>query len=142
MHIPIFSKRKKLRCMRNQLKQRQWNYKQFSLVLILQMLTVLAVAQVQLSGKVTGPDGKGVPAISVVVRNTTIGSVTDANGAYVINADLKPGVHTLEFSGVGFKTVSQAVTVGSATSYTSDVQLVEDALNMEEVVVTGVSAGT
>ena len=47
--------------MRNQLKQRQWNYKQFSLVLILQMLTVLAVAQVQLSGKVTGPDGKGVP---------------------------------------------------------------------------------
>ena len=128
--------------MRNQLKQRQWDYKRFSIVLILQMLTVLAVAQVQLSGKVTGPDGKGVPAISVTLRNTTIGTVTDANGAYLLNTNLKAGVHTLEFSGVGFKTVSQAVTVGSATSYTTDVQLAEDALNMEEVVVTGVSAGT
>lgn len=128
--------------MRNLLKQRHEKWKGFSLVLVLQFFTVLLVAQVRITGKVTGPDGKGVPAISVQVRNTTIGTITDADGMYSLGADLKPGNYTLEFSGVGFRSTQQSITVGAATTYTADAQLVEDALNMEEVVVTGVSAGT
>jgi TonB-dependent SusC/RagA subfamily outer membrane receptor len=102
----------------------------------------MLIAQVRITGKVTGPDGKGVPAISVQVRNTTIGTITDADGNYTLNAELKPGNQTLEFTGVGYKSTSQTITVGTATTYSANAQLTEDALNMEEVVVTGVSAGT
>ncbi len=128
--------------MRNLLRLRQRGRKALSLVLFLQLLTVLAAAQLRISGKVTGADGKGIPSISVQIRNTTIGATTDINGVYNLTTDLKPGTYTLEFSGIGFKTNQQTLTIGSTTAYTADVQLAEDALNMEEVVVTGVSAGT
>ncbi len=48
----------------------------------------------------------------------------------------------MEFSGVGFKTVTQNLTVGSAENYTVSVTMAEDALGLEEVVVTGTSEGT
>lgn len=128
--------------MRNQLKLRQWKWKTISLALFLQLATVAALAQIQISGKVTGADGKGIPSISVIIRTTTLGSVTDENGAYNFTASIKAGNYTLDFSGVGFKSASQSLTIGSAGSYTSDIQLAVDALNLDEVVVTGVSAGT
>jgi TonB-linked SusC/RagA family outer membrane protein len=62
--------------------------------------------------------------------------------SYTINGDLKPGTYSLVFSGVGFKAKTHPVQITTATSYTADVQLEGDALKMEEVIVTGVSAGT
>jgi TonB-linked SusC/RagA family outer membrane protein len=128
--------------MRNQLKLRQWKWRSFSFALLLQLVTLVAIAQVKISGKITGPDGNGLPAISVTIRGTTIGTTSDAGGIYTLNADLKSETYTMEISGVGFKTAQQTLTIGNAASYTTDVQLTVDALNMEEVVVTGVTAGT
>ena len=117
-------------------------YYQLSLVLVFCLASIATMSQVKISGKITGSDGKGIPLISVVVSNTTFGGVTDADGNYSFNADLKPGNHTLEFSGVGFKSKTQSLTVGSESSYTSNISLAEDALKLDEVVVTGVTAGT
>ena len=128
--------------MNKKLRLRQWKWKSISLALLLQLSVLIAVAQVRISGKVTGADGKGISSISVTVRNTAFGSATDANGMYDINADLKPGNYTLDFTGVSFRSKEQGVQVSSAASYTADAQLSEDALKMDEVVVTGVSAGT
>jgi len=100
------------------------------------------MSQVKISGKVAGSDGKGIAYISVVVKNTSFGGVTDGDGNYSFTAELKPGTYTLEFSGVGFKSKSQSLTVGNESSYTSNNSLTEDALNLDEVVVTGTSAGT
>jgi len=117
-------------------------YYQLSLVLVFCLASITTMSQVKISGKVTGSDGKGIPLISVVVGNTTFGGVTDGDGNYSFTADLKPGTYTLEFSGVGFKSKTQSLTVGSESSYTSNISLAEDALKLDEVVVTGVSAGT
>src|SRR4029079_15558713 len=117
-------------------------FNQLGLVLVFCLVSITAMSQVKLSGKVTGPDGKGVPSISVVVSNTSFGGATDGEGNYNFTTDLKPGAYTLQFSGVGFKTKDQPLTVGSETSYTSNSTLEEDALKLDEVVVTGVSAGT
>src|ERR1700741_55081 len=111
-------------------------YYQLSLVFFFCLVSIATMSQVKISGKVTGADGKGIPLISVVVSNTTFGGVTDGDGNYNFNADLKPGAHTLEFSGVGFKTQTQSLTVGSESSYTSNISLEEDALKLDEVVVT------
>jgi TonB-linked SusC/RagA family outer membrane protein len=95
-----------------------------------------------ISGKVTDADGKGVPGISVLIRNTRIGTTTDVNGNYSLQTNLRSGTYVVEFSGVGYKASSQTVTIGSANSYTANAQLAEDALKMEEVIVTGTTAGT
>lgn len=116
--------------------------RRLSLVLALQLVFLAAFSQVRISGKVTGPDNKGIPGISITVKNTSFGTSTEANGTYVLAAELKPGQYELEFSGVGFKTRTQSLQVGSSASYTTDVKLSEDALNLDEVVVTGTSAGT
>jgi TonB-linked SusC/RagA family outer membrane protein len=99
-------------------------------------------SQVRISGKVTGSDGKGISLISVAVSNTTFGGVTDADGNYSFTADLKPGNYTLEFSGVGFRSKEQAFSVGTESSYTVNSSLVEDALKLDEVIVTGTNVRT
>ncbi len=102
-----------------------------------QMMCIAVVAQVTISGKVTGSDGKGVASASVVVKNTNYGTATDQDGNYVLNADLKPGPYTLEFSGVGFKAKEEPITVGDTRNYTLNSTLASDVLGMDEVVVTG-----
>ncbi len=128
--------------MDKKLRLRQWKWKSISLALLLQLSILAAVAQVRITGKVTGTDGKGISSVSVQIRSTTIGTVTNVNGNYDFNATLKPGTYVLDFTGVGFKSKEQTVQIGNAASYTADAQLLEDALNMDEVIVTGVSAGT
>ena len=120
---------------------RPWYY-QLGLALILCFFSVVSFSQVKISGKVTGTDGKGLPYISVQVKGTGSGSSTDLDGTYSFVADLKPGQYVLEFTGVGLRSKEQALRVGSETSYTVDINLEQDALNLDEVVVTGVTAGT
>ena len=112
------------------------------LLLICQLLVSLTLAQVHISGKITGAHQQPLTGISVTVKNTNYGTATDPSGNYTINAPLKPGNYALEFSGVGFKTVSQNLQVGSAENYTVSVALTEDVLGLDEVVVTGTSEGT
>ena len=128
--------------MRNLLCFAQKKGMNFSFVFLLLLVSGPLLAQVHISGKVTGPDGKGIPFVSVVIRNTTIGSATGTDGTYAFDANVKPGTYVLVFSGVGFKTKEQSITVGTDKTYSADAVLTDDALNMDEVVVTGVSAGT
>ena len=128
--------------MRKNFTTRERRYKYVCLLLLLQFFSLLLFAQVRISGKVTDVEGKGIPDISVTVRNTTLGTTTDAEGNYSLQTNLKPGTYNIVFSGVGFKAVTQAVQIGNSASETANVQLVEDALKMDEVVVTGTSAGT
>ena len=112
------------------------------LLLFCQLIMSLTIAQVRISGKVTGTKNETLNAISVTIKNTNYGTATDATGNFTITAPLKPGKYALEFSGVGFKTIEQTVQVGSDENYTVNVSLAEDALGLEEVIVTGTSQGT
>lgn len=66
----------------------------------------------KVSGKVTDASGSSLPGVSVVVKGTTNGTITDINGAYVI-ANV-PVNATLQFSFVGMKT--QDVPVAGKTT--------------------------
>ncbi|MDA1143984.1 MAG: SusC/RagA family TonB-linked outer membrane protein [Bacteroidetes bacterium] len=82
------------------------------------------------SGKVTDQNGAPLPGVSVLVVGTTTGTQSDFDGLYSISV-AQGG--TLRFSFIGQKT--KDVVVGSSS--TIDVQLVEDAQALEEVIVTG-----
>lgn len=112
------------------------------LLAVMCLLGLATMAQVRITGKVTDAKGNGVAGVTVLIRNTTIGSATDQNGDYGITADLKPGTYQVDFSGIGFKGRSVSVQVAGAGDYKANAQLDADALGLEEVVVTGTSAGT
>lgn len=112
------------------------------LLLFSQLIVTLALAQVHISGKVTGTKNETLTSISVTVKNTNYGASTDAAGNYSLTAPLKPGSYVLQFSGVGFKSREQSLQIGSADNYTVNVTLPEDVMGLDEVIVTGTSQGT
>lgn len=103
--------------------------KLYSLILLL-LLGTAAFAQTTVTGKVTDSKGDGLPGVSVALKGTSTGVISDADGVYSINA---PADGTLIFSFVGFKTTQ--ATVGGRT--TVDVTMEEDLTALEEVVVIG-----
>ena len=105
-------------------------------------LSSFSFSQVTISGKVTGADDIGVAGISVGVVNTAFVTMTRADGTYELGANLRPGNYILEFTGVGFRRQEQALTINNASTYTVNAVLAQDVLNLDEVVVTGVSLGT
>ena len=88
-------------------------------------------AQTKVSGKVTDSTGGPLPGVSVVVKGTTNGTITDSNGNYSLSNI--PAKATLIFSFVGMK--SQEVVVGS--SPTINIKLAEETIGIEEVVAIG-----
>ncbi|MFL5772437.1 MAG: carboxypeptidase-like regulatory domain-containing protein, partial [Flavisolibacter sp.] len=117
-------------------------FKSVMLFTLFNLFVLAAAAQVRISGKVTNQENKGIADISVLVRGTTFGTTTNVDGNYSFQADLKPGTYQINFSGIGFKEFSRSIEVSSNNAVTADVQMAEDALKMDEVVITGVSAGT
>jgi len=85
----------------------------------------------KVSGKVSGPDGQGIPGVSILVKGTSTGTTTDVNGSFSVN--VKSGSSVLAISAVGYK--SKDVSVGSQSSVS--VVLDEDVSQLSEVVVTG-----
>jgi TonB-linked SusC/RagA family outer membrane protein len=83
------------------------------------------------SGKVTDTNGEGLPGVSVVIKGTTHGTITEPNGDYSI-ANV-PANSILQFSFVGMKT--QEIESGNQTSI--NVILMEEAFGIEEVVAIG-----
>ena len=88
-------------------------------------------ADVPVSGRVTGADGAGLPGVTVLVRGTSIGTSTNSNGVYTLNA---PEGSTLIFSFVGFTTQTVVMTAGGGAV---NVTLLEDIQKLNEVVVVG-----
>ncbi|MGC9342722.1 MAG: TonB-dependent receptor [Bacteroidales bacterium] len=83
------------------------------------------------SGKVTDSDGLPLPGVTVVVKGTTQGTVTNADGEYSLTNI--PEDATLVFSFVGMRT--QEIEVGDQS--TINVTMVMDAIGIEEVVAVG-----
>ena len=87
--------------------------------------------QKSVSGKVTDSSGGFLPGVSIVVKGSTNGTITDGNGNYSLSN--VPENATLQFSFVGMKT--QEIPVSGKASI--NVLMEEDAIGIEEVVAIG-----
>ncbi len=102
---------------------------QIFLVMFSLMLSVAAMAQNIITGKVTdAKDGSPAAGVTVTVRGTTTASKTGTDGVFTITA---PANATLVFTSIGF--ISQQVAVAGKT--TIDVNLVQGNQQLNEVVV-------
>ena len=92
----------------------------------------LQAQTVQITGTVTSAqDGLPIPGVSIVVSETTIGTVTDFEGQYSIT--VPADARTLMFSFVGMAT--KAVPIEGRTVI--DVELLEELFVVDELVVVG-----
>ena len=104
------------------------------------MVTIRAEEKVQgqsiesrrITGTVTDSKGNVLPGVTVLIKGTTIGTSTDADGKYAFA--LPEGNHVLVFSMIGMKPYEIAVGARSEI----DVVLQENVAEMDEVVVTGI----
>jgi len=87
--------------------------------------------QEKLSGKVTDESGEPLPGVTVIVKGTTHGTVTDVDGVFNIT-DVESG-DILVFSFVGMS--MQEITIESQTKL--DITMVVDAIGLDEVVAIG-----
>ncbi|MEA5457598.1 TonB-dependent receptor [Arcicella sp. LKC2W] len=106
----------------------------FRTKLLLMLIVALAsfsnaIAQ-SVTGKVIDEKGEGLPGVNILVKGTTSGAISDAKGAFSVNA---PKNATLVLTYVGF--VSKEVQINGKTSLT--ISLTQDNRNLEEVVVVG-----
>ncbi len=87
--------------------------------------------QRNISGQVTDTSGNPLPGVTVIIKGTTHGAITDVNGSYLLSS--VPGDATLVFSFVGMKT--QEIEVVGKTVV--NVVMLEEAIGIEEVVAIG-----
>jgi TonB-linked SusC/RagA family outer membrane protein len=105
------------------------------ILLLVYFLTLCLISQFALAqsravtGKVTADDGAALPGVTVLIKGTTQGTSTGADGTFKLDV---PANSRLVFSFVGY--ASQEVAVGNQTNIT--VNLTADVGNLEEVVVT------
>ncbi|PQA60918.1 SusC/RagA family TonB-linked outer membrane protein [Siphonobacter curvatus] len=99
--------------------------------ILLGMVQIVCAQERRITGKVSAADGQAVPGVSVQVKGTTRGVVTDASGLYTLNSVSTSDV--LVFSAVGYRI--QELPVGNQT--TLNISLQEETKALDEVVVTG-----
>jgi TonB-linked SusC/RagA family outer membrane protein len=94
---------------------------------------ILSAQEKTITGKVTSETEGALAGVNVTVQGTTIGQITDVNGAFSIKVPGPDAV--LTFSSIGYTTIQ--VPVG--TQNTIDVVLESDVKALQEVVVVGYS---
>ena len=90
--------------------------------------------QISVTGTVIGTDDEPIIGVSILVKGTTQGVITDLNGNYTINTNSDA---TLVFSYVGC--ITQEVAIAGRKKI--NITLVEDSKALDEVVVIGYAVG-
>ncbi len=97
-----------------------------------EVLMSRAVQQQQtVTGVVTDQRGQSMPGVTVVVKGTTTGTVTDAEGRFKL--DVPAGRDILQFSFVGMRT--QEISLEGRSTIT--VAMDEETIGMDEIIVVG-----
>ena len=90
-----------------------------------------AILQAAITGTVTDANtGEALPGVSIAIKGTTVGTITDIDGQYTINASEGD---ILLYSFIGY--LNEEVTIAGNT--TIDIALAVDVVGLDEVVVVG-----
>ena len=105
-----------------------------NLLMVIFTLNAFAQQSSKISGKITDASSKAIVGASVRLLNTSIGSVTDQNGAFTLS-NVSSGSLTLQVSANGYADFSRPVNSSSATA-PLNIQLQLSPKMLDKVVVT------
>src|SRR5688572_3172911 len=105
--------------------------------MLLALLVVPSLAAQQVTGRVTDQrSGQPLAAVQVFIAGSGIGALTQQNGRYLL-LNIPAGTHTLSAQRIGYGTVTQQITVAAGQTVVQDFTMSEEALALDEFVVTG-----
>ncbi len=98
-------------------------------------------AAAQEPGRITGQvtmEGSGAPLgeVQIFLTDTGVGSLTRQNGRYVL-LNVPPGSYEMRAERIGLGSSTAQITVGAGETLVQDFTLTEEALGLDEIVVTG-----
>ncbi|CAM3494125.1 TonB-dependent receptor [Pontibacter korlensis] len=103
-----------------------------SFVMVLTLLQQVYAQSRTVTGSVTDQGtSQGLPGVAVIVKGTTVGTTTGADGSYSIN--VPEGGNTLVFRFIGYQTLEKAI----GNSSTVNAAMATDQKLLDEVVVVG-----
>jgi TonB-linked SusC/RagA family outer membrane protein len=94
-----------------------------------------------ITGRVLGPAGQPLASVQVFLSAVNLGALTQANGRYLIQ-NAPAGTYTLTAERIGYRSGSVQITVSNGQTVEEDFALVEAALRLDELIVTGTAGGT
>ncbi|WP_142784763.1 SusC/RagA family TonB-linked outer membrane protein [Changchengzhania lutea] len=112
------------------------------LLLIMFSFTSHGQTTYTLQGNVTDNVGDPVMGVTVQVKNTALGVITDFDGNYNLKANIEAGNYTLVFRSLGLATKEVKIILNAQTQVVNDVEMTADILGLDQVVITGAGALT
>jgi TonB-linked SusC/RagA family outer membrane protein len=103
----------------------------FILLLGLGLSNQMSAQQRYIQGEVVDSESNPLPGVTIVVKGTTIGTVTDSDGNFSLQ--VPPDSETLVFSFVGMKT--QEIPIEGKTNFS--ITMEQESIGIEEVVAVG-----
>lgn len=111
---------------------KKFKFKLLMLALLLGLSSNSWAQTLEVSGVVVDDQNLTIPGVSVILKGTTTGTVTDIDGKFALA--VKDGAGTIVFSFVGFEP-HEIILDGKTTSY--NVQLATSTIGLDEVVAIG-----
>ncbi|HEY3388046.1 MAG TPA: SusC/RagA family TonB-linked outer membrane protein, partial [Prolixibacteraceae bacterium] len=109
-----------------------WTRMLLSLVLLMVLMTGMSFAQQKtVKGKITDETGAPVPGTTIIVKGTSIGTISDLDGNFSIGVPTASKALIISF--IGMK--SQEIVIGNQTSFA--IQMIGETIGLEEVVAVG-----
>jgi Ca-activated chloride channel family protein len=99
-------------------------------ILILAAIVIAFTESVTINGKVKDESGNPIPGVSIIIKGTTKGTLTDQNGNYKITVEQKEA--SLVYSCIGYSTVTEKVSGRTVINITMRAEVMALA---EEVVI-------
>jgi TonB-dependent SusC/RagA subfamily outer membrane receptor len=102
----------------------------------------LAAQTGSIAGRVVdAQSGQTLPAAQVFLGDLDIGVLTQQNGSYII-LNVPAGSHTVTVQRIGYGDAQQTVVVTAGETSVLDFRITEQALQLDEIIITGTPGGT
>ncbi|MDH3285396.1 MAG: TonB-dependent receptor, partial [Acidobacteriota bacterium] len=102
----------------------------------------LAAQAGSIAGRVVdAQSGQPLPAAQVFIGALDIGVLTQQNGSYIL-LNVPAGTHTVTVQRIGYGEAQQTVAVTAGQTTVRDFRITEEALQLDEIIITGTPGGT
>src|SRR5688572_8788373 len=96
----------------------------------------------QVTGRITNQQtGEPLAAVQVFIAGSGIGALSQQNGRYLL-LNVPAGTHRITAERIGYRSATQEITVTAGQTAVQDFALAEQALGLDEIIVTGTPGGT
>lgn len=103
---------------------------------LLAATSISAQEKSNIKGQITVNNNESPESISVILKGTRLGTITDENGNYKIK-NVKPGTYIIKISAVGYNTKEKKVIVNEGADLTENFNISSNSEELTEVVING-----